>query len=139
MNAHRTRIALAWLGLLAAGLLAAWLRYRLIEPPLMAQQCAMRAASMACTLRQLVVAGFLNNTFGNLALAAAVLALLWRHPVAAWLAAALGVVAVQLYCYETGALALLIGCLLLVQRLPAAAALAGQPDRRGEQPVQPQP
>lgn len=135
---YRTRVALACTGLLAAGLLAALLRYQLVEPPALAQRCAVDPAVAWCSLRALTVAGFLSNAFGNLALAAAALAMVWRRAATAWPAATLGVVALQLYCYETGALALLIGSLLLVRRLPPPAA-HGQPHRGGEQDVQPQP
>jgi hypothetical protein len=65
--------------------------------------------------RQWLVLGFLNNTYGIAALAAAALALALKQPWAAWLAAALGAFALEMYCFEPGALALLIGCLRLLR------------------------
>ncbi len=103
-----------WLLLMLVGLGAAWLRYGLIEPPAMAQLCTSAQAPAWCALRQALVLGFLHDVYGVLALLAALLALLRRSRALAWLAAALGAVALQLYNYEPGALALLVGCLRLV-------------------------
>jgi hypothetical protein len=38
-----------------------------------------------------------------------------KKPIVAWLAAALGMFAVIMYCYYAGAVALLIGCLRLLR------------------------
>ncbi|HEX8776876.1 MAG TPA: hypothetical protein VF738_02055 [Rhodanobacter sp.] len=125
MSVHRLRRLTPWLLLILAGLGAAWLRYGLIEPPPMAQACTAAQAPAWCALRQALVLGFLHDVFGGAALIAALLSLLRRSRALAWLAAALGAVALQLYNYEPGALALLVGCLRLVQlaapgeRLPA--------------------
>jgi hypothetical protein len=99
---------LAWSGLLAVGALAALLRYQLVEPPALGERCA--AAGM--------IAGFLGNAFGYAALAAGGLALLRQRAWTAWLAAALGAFALELYCYQSGALALLVGAVLLVRGAP---------------------
>jgi hypothetical protein len=110
---------LAWSGLLAVGALAALLRYQLVEPPALGERCA-AAGTIAgwCTLRGWVVAGFLGNTFGDAALTAAAFALLRQRAWTAWLAAALGAFALELYCYQSGALALLVGAVLLVRGAP---------------------
>ncbi|MGA0587193.1 hypothetical protein ACO2Q2_08700 [Dyella sp. KRB-257] len=109
---------LAWSGLLAVGALAAWLRYRLVEPPALGERCAVATLDGWCTLRGWVVAGFLGNAFGYAALAAGACALLRQRAWTAWLAAALGAFALQLYCYQSGALALLVGTVLLVRGAP---------------------
>jgi len=117
MSRHRWSTLLAWSGLFAVGALAAVLRYQLVEPPAFAERCVAAAAGAPawCALRAGVVAGFLNNSFGDAALVASALALLHRRRWTAWLAAALGAFAVELYCYQSGALALLIGSVLLVR------------------------
>lgn len=110
---------LAWGGLLAVGALAALLRYRLVEPPALGERCAAAGAIDGwCTLRGWVIAGFLGNAFGYAALAAGAFALLRQRAWTAWLAAALGALALQLYCYQSGALALLVGTVLLVRGAP---------------------
>ena len=114
MSTRWLRPLTPWLLLALAGLVAAWLRYGLIEPPAMAQLCTATQAPAWCALRQALVLGFLYEVYGVAAICVAVLALLRRSRVLAWLAAALGAFALLLYCYEPGALALLIGCLRLV-------------------------
>lgn len=140
MNAA-PRLLLPWLLLLLPALFAAWLRYGLIEPPAAAQQCAAALAPAWCGLRQIAVRGFLSDGYGIAALAATALALSWRRPASAWLAAALGLVAVLLYCYQAGALALLIGALLLLRNRPRGAptALPGDQHGSGQQQVQAEP
>jgi len=114
MSARWLHTLTPWLLLVLVGLAAAGLRYGLIEPPSMAQLCTAAQAPAWCALRQALVLGFLHDVYGVIALVAAVLALLRRSRALAWLAAALGAVALQLYNYEPGALALLVGCLRLV-------------------------
>jgi hypothetical protein len=109
-----SRNALPWL-LLIVGALAVVLRYELIEPAAVVQLCESGHGPAWCGIRQWLVMGFLGNGYGIAALAAAALSLIWKHPWAAWLAAALGAFALELYCFEAGALALLIGCLRLLR------------------------
>ena len=127
-----------WLALLLVALLAAWLRYGVIEPAAMAQQCGSGHAPWWCRWRQWLVLGFLHDVYGIAALGATALALLWKRIGPAWLAAALGVIALQLYCFESGALALLLGCLRLL-RLQATRALPVDQHRHGQQQVHSQP
>jgi hypothetical protein len=133
--------AIAWGGLVAVALLAAWVRYGWIEPAEIARQCAAATAPAWCGVRQWLVQRFLDNSYGIAALAMTALALLWRRSGTAWCAAALGFVALQLYCFQSGAMALLIGCLLLVRQRgdTVAATPPGQQQRRGEHQVHPQP
>jgi hypothetical protein len=133
-------LALAWPWLLIAlvGLAAAALRALLIEPSAIAHVCDAAASPGWCSWRQAAVAGFLSYGYGYAALAATLLALLWNHPLAAWLAAALGLAALQLYCVDAGAFALLLGSLRLI-RWQAAHLEPALQHRRGEPEVQPQP
>jgi hypothetical protein len=91
------RAALPWaiIVLVAAG--AAWLRYGFIEPSDMAHACDSADGPWWCATRTLVVEGFLSYGYGYAAVLMALVALFW------------------LYCYEGGALALLIGALRLVR------------------------
>ncbi|MEW9571996.1 hypothetical protein ABQJ54_09535 [Rhodanobacter sp. Si-c] len=114
MNTRWLRPLTPWLLLVLVGFGAAGLRYGLVEPPALAQLCTATQAPAWCALRQALVLGFLHEVYGIAAICVAVLALLRRSRVLAWLAAALGVLALQLYNYEPGALALLVGCLRLV-------------------------
>ncbi|MGN6234621.1 hypothetical protein [Dyella sp.] len=132
---RRGALVLAWAGVLLAGALAAWLRYQLVEPPALAERCAAAIDPPAwCALRTRVVEGFLNNSFGYLALAATALAWLRQRLWTAALAAALGAFALELYCYQFGALALLAGAVLLVRD-----AARREQHGRAEQHAQPQP
>ncbi|HEY8586358.1 MAG TPA: hypothetical protein VIL60_06450 [Rhodanobacter sp.] len=127
-----------WLALLLLALLVAWLRYGVIEPATMAQQCGNSVEPWWCAWRQWLVLGFLHNIYGLAALAATALALLRPSVGAAWLAAALGILAVQLYCFEAGALAVLVGCLRLL-RLQATRAAPIDQHRHRQQQVHDQP
>ncbi len=109
------RQALPWLLLIVVGVLAAALRYGVVEPSAVVQLCESAQGPWWCSARRAIVLGFLGNGYGIAALLTAALALLWKKPWAAWLAAALGAFALQLYCFEAGALALLIGCLRLLR------------------------
>lgn len=120
MSIRWLRPLLPWLLLALAGLGAAWLRYGLIEPRGLAELCATTQAPGWCPLRQALVLGFLHEVYGIAALAVTALALLRRSRALAWLAAALGALALQLYNYEPGALALLLGCLRLLHLQGAA-------------------
>jgi hypothetical protein len=133
----RWRVALPWLLILFAALGAAWIRYGFIEPADLAHVCEGTAVPAWCPVRNTLVQGFLDYVYGYAALAAALLALVWRHPLTAALAAALGLVALQLYCFEAGALALLIGALRLA-RIQHGATPADE-DGDGDTQVQPGP
>lgn len=137
MTAPAWRRAWPWLALLLVALLATWLRYGVVESSAIGQLCS-ADGPWWCRWRQALVLGFLHDVYGNAALAATALALLRRHAWLAWLAAALGILALQLYCFESGALALLAGCLRLL-RLQAPRAVPLDQHRQGQQQVHPQP
>ena len=128
---------LPWVALLAVGLVAAWLRYGLIQPSHIAALCSDAGSPAWCGWRQWLVLGFLRDVYGVLALVVAALALLSRRRAVAWLAAAVGLFALELYCYQAGALAFLVGCLRLL-RLQAGTPPSTQ-YRQGQGEVQGQP
>ncbi|HET8763911.1 MAG TPA: hypothetical protein VFM52_01700 [Rhodanobacter sp.] len=130
MTRRQVVLAGCWLAILLVGAGATWLRFGLIEQPALADLCTRAAPPWWCALRQMLVLGFLHGVYGGLALAALALALLRRSLVPAALAAALGAFALVLYCPESGAFALLAGCLRLVHlggRQPAPGALTPGP------------
>lgn len=131
-------LALPWLLVIVAGLLAAWLRYGLVQPPALAHRCSAGDGPAWCPLRTLAVKAFLSYAYGYAALAAALLALWWKRLFPAWLAAALGAFALVMYCPDGGALALLIGSLRLL-RLQATRVVPLDEHRHGNRQAQPQP
>jgi hypothetical protein len=133
------RVTMPWLLLLMVGIAAAAVRFELIESSAIGQLCSSDHAPGWCGVRTALVLGFLNHVYGVLALVGAALALLSRRRTLAWLAAALGVFALQLYGAETGALALLVGSLRLLRLQADVGDAPGQQHRRGQQQVQGQP
>ncbi|WP_333680261.1 hypothetical protein [Dyella sp.] len=133
-------IAFPWLLLLVVGLFTAWLRYGFIEPPELAHLCDDTNGPAWCGIRTAIVLGFNSYGFGIAAIIVTALSLIWKKPWLAWLAAALGILALILYCYDAGALALLVGSLRLV-RLQANRTMAtpGHPHRHGNRQIQTQP
>jgi hypothetical protein len=123
-----------WLLIVVIGLLSAWLRYGFIEPPVLAHMCDDGNKPSSCGVREFIVIGFNNYSFGIAALIATALALVMKKPAVALLAAALGMFAVIMYCYYAGALALLIGCLRLLRlqadRMPAPGDQYGYGNRQ---------
>lgn len=138
-------LVLPWLLVLAVGVVAAMLRYGLIESADVARVCE-NSHVLSCDLRHLTVTGFITGNifgwpigiFGWVAMGATVLALCWPKVPVAWLATATGLFAVILYCFVPGALALLIGCLRLV-RLQATGAAPVDQHRAADRKVQTQP
>jgi hypothetical protein len=138
MTSPPWRLAVPWLLLLAVGLGVSALRFGLIESSVIGQFCSSHSRWW-CSARYALVLGFLHNVYGVTALIAAALALVSRHPAMAWLAAALGLFAMQLYGAEAGALALLIGSLRLLRLQANARRTPVEPDRQRQQQVQSQP
>lgn len=129
-----------WFLLVIAGLFTTWLRYGFIEPPGLAHLCDEASGPVWCGARAAIVIGFNTYGFGIAAIIVTALSLVWKKPWLAWLAAALGLFAVILYCYYAGAIALLVGSLRLV-RLQANGTVAtpGHPHRHGNRQIQAQP
>lgn len=138
MKSSPWRLALPWLLLLVVGLAAMALRFRLIESSAIGQFCSSHELWW-CSVRTGLVLGFLHNVYGVAALIGALLTLLSRRLALAWLAAALGLFAMQLYCVETGALAVLIGSLRLLRLQADARGAPVEQHRQGQQQVQAQP
>ena len=140
------RLAWPWLLLFAFGLAAAALRYHVIESRELADLCGSGGTSPWCDARQLLILGFFHraydvSVYGVVALAVTLIALRSKRIWIAWLAATLGIFALQLYCFEPGAAALLIGCLRLL-RLQAQDVSHVPPveqHRQRNQQVQSQP
>jgi hypothetical protein len=128
-----------WILLLAVALASAWLRYGLVESSVIGAQCSATSAPWWCAWRQLLVLGFLNNVYGIAALVTAVLSLVWPRTWLAWLAAALGVFALELYGFQSGALALLIGCLRLLRTQAQMHASPVDQHRHRQRETQAQP
>lgn len=139
MTLRQGRLALPWLLLLLVGLGAAWLRYGLIESSVIGQQCSSSGAPWWCTGRQWLVLGFLHNIYGTAALILATLALLMRRQWLALMAAAVGVFALELYGFQSGALALLIGCLRLLRLQSLAYAAPVDQHRQRQREIQAEP
>lgn len=139
MKSSPWRLALPWLLLLVVGIAAATLRFKLIESSAIGQLCSSNHGPWWCGARTALVQGFLHNVYGVAAMIAAVLALVTGRRAPAWLAAALGVFAIQLYGAESGALALLIGSLRLLRLQAAAGATPLEQHRQGQQKVHAQP
>ena len=133
-------IALPWFLLVVAGLLSAWLRYGFIEPPGLAHLCDDADGPAWCAARAAIVIGFNTYSFGVAALVVTALALIFKQPWLAWLAATLGVFAVILYCYYAGAIALLVGSLRLVRLQERNTVTTPRhPDWHGDRQIQAQP
>jgi energy-coupling factor transporter transmembrane protein EcfT len=141
MSARRLfPIVLPWLLLLAVGLFTAWLRYGFIEPPELAHRCDDANGPAWCGVRAAIVIGFNSYGFGIAAIIVTALSLIWKKPWLAWLAAALGALAVILYCFYAGAFALLVGSLRLVRLQTNSAMMTPRhPHRRGNRQIQAQP
>lgn len=137
MMAPSMRVIWPWLALAAVGLGATWLRYGLVESSTLAPLCSDGAGPWWCSWRQGLVLGFLHNVYGVAALLMALLAILLPRTGVAWLAAALGLFALVLYCFQSGAIALLIGALRLLRA--QAQTPPGLQDRPRERDVQHQP
>ena len=115
-TSRRVCLAAALLAALAATL-AAWARRDLVEAHAVAQACLAGQGGVICGLRAAVVQMFSSGLLSALVLAATALALLCRRAWTAALCLVLGATGLVLYSFPAGALALLIGALLL---LPAA-------------------
>jgi hypothetical protein len=134
-------LILPWLLIVVVGLLSGWLRYGFIEPPALAHLCdeGLSNKPASCGFRTFVVLGFNSYGFGIAALIVTALALVLKKPAVAWLAAALGMFALILYCYYAGAIALLVGCLRLIRLQADCMPAPGHQHGHGNRQVETQP
>ena len=138
MKRQAWRIALPWLALIGFWLAVAWLRFGFVSSAAVAQLCDAAQPPVWCGVRRVLVLGFLYDVYGVAAMIAAVLSLFTRRVWLAWLAAALGALSLLLFCFETGALALLIGCLRLL-RLQQTPRAPVEQHRQRDRQIQTQP
>lgn len=142
MTAKRTlSVLLPWFLLAVVGLAASWLRYGFIEPAALAHMCDAGNAHIpaSCGFRHAVVIGFNTYGFGIAALVVTAIALVSKNRLIAWLAAALGLFAVIIYCYYAGALALLVGCLRFLRLQVNRVSTPVDPYRHGDRNIQTEP
>lgn len=122
----KTPFGAAVLGAIAA-VVAALLRFQVVEPEALAHLCGAGAAPWWCALRSALIAAFATHALGVAAVAAGGIAVATRRSGAALAAACLGVAGLVLYSVEAGAIALLLGLLAL------ARPRGRQSGARGEQ------
>ncbi|MDE2178216.1 MAG: hypothetical protein KGJ50_07900 [Xanthomonadaceae bacterium] len=130
LRLRRFHRALPWVVALAAGLIAAWLRYRLVEPAALAQACAACAAGaggVRCALRAATVVAFHSHGLTMVCGALAAMALIARERRIAALTLAAGAAGLVLYSFEAGAAAVLAGALVLARPVPRSDG-AGTPE-----------
>lgn len=113
--------------------LAALARYGWIEPAAAAQWCNAADPSLACRLRDVLIAIFLREGFGWAALVVALLALVTRRAGLALAGACLGAVGLVLYSFEPAAVASLLSALVLARSMVGRAQRSGQQHAGGEQ------
>ncbi|MDE1958811.1 MAG: hypothetical protein KGI40_06990 [Xanthomonadaceae bacterium] len=118
LRLRRFHRALPWVVALAAGLIAAWLRYRLVEPAALAQACAAGAGGVRCALRAATVVAFHSHGLTMVCGALAAMALIARERRIAALTLAAGAAGLVLYSFEAGAAAVLAGALVLARPVP---------------------
>ncbi|MDE1899004.1 MAG: hypothetical protein KGH73_08120 [Xanthomonadaceae bacterium] len=127
LRLRRFHRALPWVVALAAGLIAAWLRYRLVEPAALAQACAAGAGGVRCALRAATVVAFHSHGLTMVCGALAAMALIARERRIAALTLAAGAAGLVLYSFEAGAAAVLAGALVLARPVPRSDG-AGTPE-----------
>ncbi|GEM_PF-5468318 len=133
------RFLLLWSSLAVFLALALWLRVGYIESAATAHRCLAGMHGLGCLARHMAVVAFGSGALRMGAAGLALLALIWKHPLSAWLAALAGGIALVLYSPEIGAAALLVGSLRLVRLQHESAAQPGHDDGRREQSVAQEP
>ncbi len=104
------------------GALAMAARYLLIQPAEIAHACDASSATWLCSLRMAVILSYARYELGYLALVASLAAIVWRNRVTSTSALVIGCAAIVLYCYEPGAVAMVVGALVLARSAQARAA-----------------
>lgn len=116
---HVPRSLLPVVVALCVALLAVWARYGLVESHEIAQRCLAEHGAGVCVLRAGLITLFKSGLLGVPALLATGAALHWRNRISTASCLALGAAGLVLYCFQTGALAVLVGALLLLPAKPA--------------------
>jgi hypothetical protein len=99
------------------------IREFLVEPEPVALACAASPEGWRCIVRDWAVKGFLQNTYGTVAVIAGIAATLLRWRWIALIAVLAGVAGAVLYTFELSGVGLLLGALVWVHRgaIPPAA------------------
>jgi hypothetical protein len=100
---------------LVASAAATAVRYGLIERDDVGTACDALSAKWWCTLRMLVIQGFLNDIYGRASVALAALALWRRSAIGAWLAIAVGTWGMVLYTFTWSGVGVLGGAMALAR------------------------
>lgn len=87
------------------------LRFLLIEPRHLHEQCVLQADSVLCAVRQTVIMGFVLDVYSIASIVLGLCALVLRSARCAWAAIVLGVIGALLYQIELAAIGLLLGVL----------------------------
>lgn len=104
------------------------LRYAVVEPETIGQLCSSDGAPWSCGLRAVVIGIFASGTLGLVAIVAGVVATFSRSSTWALVALCLGIAGLVLYAFEAGAVACLLGGLVLAR----AVAAGRQPHAKRE-------
>ncbi len=110
----------------ATAVLAALLRFLLVEPEAVAHLCGATAAPWWCTLRAAAIAAFASGALAVAAVGAGAAAIVTLRAGAGLAAACLGIAGLVLYSVEAGAVAFLLGLLAL------GRAREGEPGGRSQ-------
>jgi len=119
---RRARRLAPWIVAAALCLVAILTRQFLIQPPEVAQRCDLtvlaftRAGPWWCNVRAAAIMTYAWGGLFDACLGLSVLVLLWRRAWVATVTLSVGLVAIVLYTYEPGALAITIGALVLARR-----------------------
>ena len=120
MATEETRALVRYSVAVAASAAAAVaIRYAIIERTELAHLCESAGAPPWCMLRAAAVAGLTTTAPGIAAVAAGIVATLTRSSAWGLVAACLGAAGLLLYAVETGAVAFLLGLLVLARRVAA--------------------
>jgi hypothetical protein len=111
---YRTVFKLMLLCVLAAAALLS-IRFFLVEPDEMAMECLSNDTDYLCRLRTATISGFSRHLFGEISLAAAVLAAVGALRYFALIALISGLAGMILYDFQLAALGFLLGMLIFAR------------------------
>lgn len=111
---YRSILKIALIVLAGAAVLVS-IRIFLVEPDEMARQCIADYTTYLCRLRKATINGFAQHLFGEISLAAALLAAIGALRYFALIAMLSGLAGVILYDFEWSAVGLLLGALVFAR------------------------